>query len=145
MKKKNGAGKTIRRFMPFYLMMIPGLLYLLINNYIPMAGLVMAFEKYNVRGGMFGSPFCGLPTITASCFSRGCIEKGKMLQQKGSDDNKVSCTASISASNSFIYNVSSPITVNAIPTILSASQATSNLPLPNLKSAIITRKSSLGC
>ncbi len=25
------------------------------------------------------------PTITASCFSRGCIEKGKMLQQKGSD------------------------------------------------------------
>ena len=26
-----------------------------------------------------------LPTITASCFSRGCIEKGKMLQQKGSD------------------------------------------------------------
>ena len=26
-----------------------------------------------------------LPTITASCFSVGCIEKGKMLQQKGSD------------------------------------------------------------
>ena len=25
------------------------------------------------------------PTITASCFSQGCIEKGKMLQQKGSD------------------------------------------------------------
>ena len=33
----------------------------------------------------------------------------------------------------------------AIPTILSASRATSNLPLPSLKSAIITRKSSLGC
>lgn len=26
-----------------------------------------------------------LPTITASCFSVGCIEKGKLLQQKGSD------------------------------------------------------------
>ena len=25
------------------------------------------------------------PTITASCFSGGCIEKGKMLQHKGSD------------------------------------------------------------
>lgn len=25
------------------------------------------------------------PTITASCFSQGCIEKGKTLQQKGSD------------------------------------------------------------
>ena len=27
---------------PVYLMMLPGLLYLIINNYIPMAGLVIA-------------------------------------------------------------------------------------------------------
>lgn len=58
--KKESLGKRLKRFTPFYLMMIPGLLYLLINNYIPMAGLVMAFERYNVAGGMFGSPFCGL-------------------------------------------------------------------------------------
>ena len=32
----------------------------------------------------------------------------------------IGITPSVSASNSFIYNVSSPITVNAIPTILSA-------------------------
>lgn len=58
--KKESLGKRLKRFTPFYFMMIPGLLYLLINNYIPMAGLVMAFERYNVSGGMFGSPFCGL-------------------------------------------------------------------------------------
>lgn len=60
MKRKKSRGNNIKRFIPFYLMMVPGLIYLLINNYIPMAGLVMAFEKYNVKGGMFGSPFCGL-------------------------------------------------------------------------------------
>lgn len=60
MMEKTKKKSSVRRFLPFYLMMVPGLVYLLINNYIPMAGLVMAFEKYNVAGGMFGSPFCGL-------------------------------------------------------------------------------------
>lgn len=51
--------KKIQRFWPFYIMMLPALVYLIINNYIPMAGLVLAFEKFNVSDGMFGSPFCG--------------------------------------------------------------------------------------
>ena len=48
---------------------------------------------------------------------------------------------------SFVYKFlyMKPINHLHAPTILSASQATSNLPLPSLKSAIITRKSSLGC
>ncbi len=41
-------------------MMIPGLLYLLINNYLPMAGLMIAFKKYNYSLGILGSPWCGL-------------------------------------------------------------------------------------
>ncbi|MCC8066999.1 MAG: ABC transporter permease subunit [Clostridiales bacterium] len=41
-------------------MMLPGLIYLLINNYIPMTGLVLAFKKYNVRDGIYGSPWVGL-------------------------------------------------------------------------------------
>jgi putative aldouronate transport system permease protein len=41
-------------------MMIPGLLYLLINNYIPMAGLVIAFKRINFRLGIFKSPWVGL-------------------------------------------------------------------------------------
>jgi putative aldouronate transport system permease protein len=40
-------------------MMIPGLLYLLINNYIPMLGLVIAFKRVNFRLGILKSPWVG--------------------------------------------------------------------------------------
>ena len=40
-------------------MMIPGLAYLLINNYIPMAGIVVAFKKFNYAKGIWNSPWCG--------------------------------------------------------------------------------------
>ena len=33
-----------------------GLIYLFINNYMPMAGLVVAFKNYNVVDGIFGQP-----------------------------------------------------------------------------------------
>ena len=42
-KKKN----VLKEYWPLYLMMLPALLYLLINNYIPMAGMVIAFKKLN--------------------------------------------------------------------------------------------------
>ena len=41
-------------------MMLPGFIYLIINNYIPMAGIVIAFKKYNVKKGIFGSDWVGL-------------------------------------------------------------------------------------
>ena len=41
-------------------MMIPGTVYLIINNYIPMAGLVLAFKKFNYQSGMWKSPWNGL-------------------------------------------------------------------------------------
>ena len=49
-----------------YILMIPGILYMLIFNYTPMAGLVMAFEDFSPYNGdtaiqaLFGSPFAGL-------------------------------------------------------------------------------------
>ena len=49
-----------KRFLPLYMMMIPGLLYLLINNYIPMAGIVIAFKQVNFRKGILASPWIGL-------------------------------------------------------------------------------------
>lgn len=49
-----------KQFIPLYIMMLPSLVYIFINNYIPMAGIVIAFKKYNVNDGMFGSPWCGL-------------------------------------------------------------------------------------
>lgn len=35
-----------------------------INNYMPMAGLVVAFKNYNVVDGIFGSPWAGLSNFT---------------------------------------------------------------------------------
>lgn len=48
------------RFLPLYLMLLPGTLYILINNYVPMAGIVVAFKRFNFQKGIWGSPFSGL-------------------------------------------------------------------------------------
>jgi putative aldouronate transport system permease protein len=50
----------ILRYWPLYTMMIPGLAYLVINNYMPMFGLVIAFKRINFRLGILGSPWIGL-------------------------------------------------------------------------------------
>ena len=68
MMKKAGAvtapahkmnGKRIRRFIPVYLIMLPGLIYLFINNYMPMPGLIVAFKQYNIKKGIYGSDWIG--------------------------------------------------------------------------------------
>ncbi|MDR1398317.1 MAG: ABC transporter permease subunit [Treponema sp.] len=51
---------NVRRSMPLVIMTLPGLAYLLINNYIPMAGLVIAFKDFNYAKGIFGSDWAGL-------------------------------------------------------------------------------------
>ena len=58
--QSNTLKKRIRRYIPIYLIMLPGMFYLLINNYFPMAGLVIAFKKFNYRKGIFGSDWNGL-------------------------------------------------------------------------------------
>jgi putative aldouronate transport system permease protein len=40
--------------------MVPGIIILLIYSYGPMVGLVMAFQKYNIVKGFFGSTWVGL-------------------------------------------------------------------------------------
>lgn len=41
-------------------MTVPGILQIFIFSYIPMLGLVIAFQNFNVKDGIFGSSFCGL-------------------------------------------------------------------------------------
>lgn len=52
-----------RRFkgedIPLYIMALPGVALLILFSYLPMGGLVLAFKKYNVQKGIFGSPFNG--------------------------------------------------------------------------------------
>lgn len=56
--------KKIRRFIPLYIMMLPGIAYFVINNYLPMPGLLMAFQRYKYTKGIWGSPWCGLKNFT---------------------------------------------------------------------------------
>lgn len=41
-------------------MVVPGMLYFIINNYIPMFGIVIAFKKIDYSKGIWGSPWNGL-------------------------------------------------------------------------------------
>jgi putative aldouronate transport system permease protein len=43
-----------------YLMIFPGVLYFLIFKYLPMAGLIIAFQDYQPFLGILGSPWVGL-------------------------------------------------------------------------------------
>ena len=56
--------KKLKRYIPLYLMLIPGAVYLMINNYAPMAGIVIAFKNYNYQKGIFGSDWNGIKNFT---------------------------------------------------------------------------------
>nr|WP_255374623.1 ABC transporter permease subunit [Cohnella sp. OV330] len=40
-------------------MTLPGVVYLIVNNYIPMYGVILAFKNLNYVQGIWGSPFVG--------------------------------------------------------------------------------------
>ncbi|MDR1598674.1 MAG: ABC transporter permease subunit [Oscillospiraceae bacterium] len=45
---------------PLYLMALPGAAALVIFSYLPMVGLLIAFQDFNVTKGVFGSSFVGM-------------------------------------------------------------------------------------
>ena len=57
MKKDKLFGKKV---MPLHLMMLVPVVLLVIFAYVPMAGVVMAFQDYQPGLGFFGSPWVGL-------------------------------------------------------------------------------------
>lgn len=50
----------LRKWIPVFVMAAPGLIYLFINNYIPLMGLFIAFKKVNFQLGLIDSPWAGL-------------------------------------------------------------------------------------
>lgn len=57
--KANKSSKSLMRRFPICLMMAPGLIYLLFNNYIPIAGLAIAFKDIDFRKGILKSDWIG--------------------------------------------------------------------------------------
>src|SRR5690606_18544508 len=59
-KAKVRKRNNYRKYSPLLIMMVPGLLYLLINNYLPMLGIVIAFKDVNFAKGILQSDWIGL-------------------------------------------------------------------------------------
>jgi len=52
--------KTVKKNLDLYLLLIPGLIFIIIFRYTPMYGLVIAFQDYNIFEGVKGSQWVGL-------------------------------------------------------------------------------------
>lgn len=61
MKAKTAIKKRqVRSQTMYHFMMIPGMIFVLIFCYVPMFGIVMAFQNYVPAKGIFGSKFVGM-------------------------------------------------------------------------------------
>ncbi|MCM2997844.1 ABC transporter permease subunit [Paenibacillus cellulositrophicus] len=52
--------RQLKKYKWLLLMTLPGVIYLFINNYIPMYGVILAFKNYNYVDGIWGSEWAGL-------------------------------------------------------------------------------------
>ena len=55
--KKRSFLQSLREDGILYAFTVPGVIFLLLFCYFPMAGLVLVFKNYNFKGGIFGSPW----------------------------------------------------------------------------------------
>ncbi|MBS5521194.1 MAG: sugar ABC transporter permease [Clostridiales bacterium] len=72
-RKSQGFGKKMFKYRTLLLMLLPSALLIFIFAYLPMGGLVMAFERFNYTDGIFGSPWVGLENF------KFFFESGKAL------------------------------------------------------------------
>jgi len=49
--------RTLVRWWPLYLMLIPGIIYFAVYKYAPMGGLVLAFKNFKIKKGIWASPW----------------------------------------------------------------------------------------
>lgn len=53
-------GNDIKKNFALYIMVLPVLVYYIVFHYLPMGGLIMAFEDFKPKLGIWKSPFVGL-------------------------------------------------------------------------------------
>ena len=57
--KKKSFAKYVKQHKWLYVMLLPGLIYFIVFRYIPMFGIVIAFQNFSPFVGFFKSPFVG--------------------------------------------------------------------------------------
>ncbi len=63
-KRKNRRKEEIKLQLPLHLMMAPSVILGIIFSIVPLFGLVIAFQKYSVSAGIFGSKFVDFYNFT---------------------------------------------------------------------------------
>ena len=58
--KHTGPRNHFKKYWPYYVMLLPGIIYIVMFKYIPMMGSVIAFKDYSAYQGIWASPWCGL-------------------------------------------------------------------------------------
>ena len=58
--KKEPFLKVVKKHWMLLLMLAPAVCYVIIFSYIPMTGVILAFEQYQYKGGIYHSPWIGL-------------------------------------------------------------------------------------
>lgn len=77
LKRKNGqkrqrALRLLGKYWPYYLMMLPGLVYFALLKYAPMYGVLIAFKDFKIKKGIWGSPWVGLQNFRTFFTSTYC-------------------------------------------------------------------------
>lgn len=57
--KRRSLGATIWRYKWLYLILLPVIVYFVIFKYVPMYGIIISFQDYNIFKGVTGSKFVG--------------------------------------------------------------------------------------
>jgi putative aldouronate transport system permease protein len=71
--RKHGFLENMRRYRYLYLMLLPALVLLFVFNYVPMYGVVIAFQDYKFMKGILGSRWVGLDTFI-TLFHKGSFQ-----------------------------------------------------------------------
>ena len=60
LRRPNRFAAYLRKYWFVYMLVLPGLVFMLVFDYGPMYGILLAFKDYSPRLGVWGSPWAGL-------------------------------------------------------------------------------------
>ena len=56
---KPSVAEHLYKYKERYLLLLPAIVLFIVFRYVPMAGIVLAWKRFTVAGGLFGSPWAG--------------------------------------------------------------------------------------
>lgn len=71
-QKRQRALRLLGKYWPYYLMMLPGLVYFTLLKYAPMYGVLIAFKDFKIKKGIWGRPWVGLQNFRTFFTSTYC-------------------------------------------------------------------------